>query len=442
MLPQEYISSFSVDQRLAPYDIKGSIAHVAMLSKQTIVSASDAKKIIEGLQSIAKDLEAGKKIPPAEDIHFAVEQELIKRIGETAKKMHTARSRNDQVVLDLKLYLLDVTETALKKVQNVQKSILELALKNQEVLMPGFTHLQHAQAVYFSHYILAYAWMLQRDAERLLDQKKRLEVSPLGACALAGTSFPIDREETAKLLGFKAITENSIDSVADRDFVTEFTFICSLTMVHLSRISEELIIWSNLEFNYVTLGEEYTSGSSIMPQKRNPDTLELVRGKTSRAIGSLVSLLTLLKAQPLAYNRDLQEDKVSLFDAVDTTLVSLDVMEGVFKTLKVNKKEMEASCDYGFLLATECADYLTRKGLPFREAHSIVSKIVAYLLKDGKDFSALDIKTLKSYSPLFEEDFFNILSVRKSTELKNSYGGTGILALSNQIKKLQSLLKK
>ncbi len=442
MIPQEYISSFSFDQRLAPYDIQGSIAHVTMLSNQKIISQTDAKKIIHGLGAIAKDIKLGKKLPPAEDIHFAIEQELIRKIGEVAKKMHTARSRNDQVVLDLKLYLLYITDESLKKVRRAQKAILDCAIKNQEALMPGFTHLQHAQAVFFSHHILAYAWMLERDHQRLLDQRKRLEESPLGACALAGTSFPIDREATAKLLGFKQVTENSIDSVADRDFVTEFTFICSLIMVHLSRVAEEFIIWSNPEFNYVTLAEEYTSGSSIMPQKRNPDTLELLRGKTSRTIGSLVTLLTLLKAQPLAYNRDLQEDKVALFDAVDTTLISLEIAEGVFKTLQVNKKEMEESCEKGFLLATECADYLTRKGLPFRQAHPIVSKMVDQFLKDGSNFQNLTLKALKSFSPLFDEDFFKILSIRKSTELKNSYGGTGKKALAHQIKKLQSLLEK
>lgn len=445
MTPEDYIASYSFDCRLAPYDIQGSIAHVRMLARKRIISASDSRKIISGLVKIAKDVAMGKSLPEAEDIHLAVENELIRRIGRTAKKMHTARSRNDQVVLDLKLYTRDMILRILSEINKAQKSILECASRNQLTLMPGFTHLQHGQPVFFAHHILAYAWMLERDKGRFRDALDRLNESPLGACALAGTTFPIDREMTARLLGFARVTENSIDTVSDRDFIAEFVFDCAMTMVHLSRLAEELVIWSSTEFGYVTLAEPYTSGSSIMPQKRNPDTAELIRAKSSRTIGNLTHLLSLLKSQPLSYNRDLQEDKPPLFDSAETTLASISMACGIVETLKVNAKKMEESCQSGYLLATELADYLARKGMPFREAHGLVSNIVRELREDsdGKEnFDDFSLEELRSFSPLFQKDVYKVLSLPHMAADRNSHGGTGTKALSHQIRKLKSLLKK
>lgn len=440
----DYISSFSFDQRLAPYDIQGSIAHVQMLSRCKIIPAKDASKIVAGLQSIQKDLSRGKKLPKAEDIHFAVENELIRRVGETGKKMHTARSRNDQVVLDLKLYVRDQTRKLIDQIAAAQKAILHCAIKNQETLMPGFTHLQHGQPIFFAHHILAYAWMLERDKSRFNDLLKRLDESPLGACALAGTAFPIDRKMTARLLGFSGVTENSVDTVSDRDFIAEFVFDCALMMVHLSRLAEDIVIWSSAEFDFISLPESLTSGSSIMPQKRNPDTAELLRGKSSRTIGALMHLLSLLKSQPLAYNRDLQEDKPPLFDAAETTLVSLALAGQFFDGMKVNREKMEQSCAKGFLMATELADYLTRKGVPFRAAHSIINKIVQALRQRAEgeqDFQHLSLSQLQSFSPLFESDVYAVLSPLAVAKSRNSYGGTGSKALASQINKLKKLLK-
>jgi argininosuccinate lyase len=445
MNPEDYIASFSFDQRLAPYDIQGSVAHVSMLARKKIIPAGDARHIIAGLHAIEKDLKRGWKLSKAEDIHFAIESELIRRIGKVGKRMHTARSRNDQVVLDLKLYVRDWTNRMLHEIRTAQQSILDCAVRNGGTIMPGFTHLQHGQPVFFAHHILAYAWMLQRDRERFQDALKRLDENPLGACALAGTAFPIDRKLTARLLGFSRVSENSIDTVADRDFIVEFVFACALTQVHLSRLAEELIIWSSTEFDYVKLADEFTSGSSIMPQKRNPDTAELLRGKTSRAIGGLTHLLTLLKGQPLAYNRDLQEDKPPLFDAAETTLLSVSLVRQMFASLQVNAKKMEKSCNGGFLLATELADYLARKGMPFREAHGVIKEIVNELRRDPKSDQALQNYTLedfKSFSPLFQKDVFDSLSLRRVAERRNSYGGTGSKALQQQIRQLKALLRK
>lgn len=445
MNPQDYISSFSFDWRLAPYDIQGSIAHVKMLARCKIISSSDSKKIISGLESIQKNLSLGKKLPKAEDIHFAIENELVRRIGETGKRMHTARSRNDQVVLALKLYVRDMAERIVHEIKESQTAILNCAMKNQKTLMPGFTHLQHGQPIFFAHHILACAWMLQRDKERFSDMLKRLDESPIGACAMAGTAFPIDRHYTANLLGFSRVSENSIDTVSDRDFVIEFVFDCAMTMVHLSRLAEDLIVWSSAEFDFVTLDTKLTSGSSIMPQKRNPDTIELLRGKSSRTIGDLVQLLTLLKGLPLSYNRDLQEDKPPLFDAAETTILSLSLTSDIFKTIKINKEKMEQSCRRGFLLATELADYLARKGVPFRKAHSIVSKMIEDFRQGPEcyeDLQNLSLNELKSYSSKFDVDVYKLLSPLRNAEEKNSYGGTGVRAMSRQIHQLKALLKK
>lgn len=440
---QDYISSFSFDRRLAPYDIEGSIAHVQMLEAQRIIPSKDAAKILQGLKSIQSDLAKGKKLAPAEDIHLALEAELVRRIGETGKKMHTARSRNDQVVLDLKLYVRKAAQDMIDNIVRTQKAVLNCASKNKDVLMPGYTHLQHGQPLFFAHHILAYGWMLERDKGRFKDTLKRLDENPLGACAFAGTAFPIDRAKTARALGFSKPSENSVDTVSDRDFIVEFVFACALLMTHLSRFAEEIVIWSSSEFGFVNLPEHLTSGSSIMPQKRNPDTAELLRGKSSKTIGNLTQLLSLIKNLPLSYNRDLQEDKPPLFDAADTALASLDIAEQTFAGMKVNAGRMEEECRKGYLLATELADYLARKGLPFRKAHSLVKQLINDLRTHSKfseDLSNVPLTELKRSSPLFEQDIFKHLSPRQNAAVKNSYGGTGSQALAVQIQSLKKLI--
>ena len=441
---EDYISSFSFDRRLAPYDIEGSIAHVQMLSAKRIIPAKDAAKIIRGLKSIGHDVAKGRKLPAAEDIHFAVEAELVRRIGEAGKKMHTARSRNDQVVLDLKLYVRKAANDVIGKIVKTQKAVLGCASKNSSVLMPGYTHLQHGQPLFFAHHILAYGWMLERDKGRFKDTLKRLDENPLGACAFAGTAFPIDRAKTARALGFSKTSENSVDTVSDRDFIVEFVFASALLMTHLSRFAEEMVTWSSSEFGFVKLPEHLTSGSSIMPQKRNPDTAELIRGKSSKTIGNLTQLLSLIKNLPLSYNRDLQEDKPPLFDAADTALASLDIAEQTFAGMKVNAERMDEECRKGYLLATELADYLARKGMPFRKAHAAVKQLINDLrnnLKFDEDLENLPLSELRKYSTLFEQDVFKHLSPRLNAAAKNSYGGTGSKALAVQIRNFKKLLK-
>ncbi len=440
----DFIGSFSFDQRLAPYDIRGSVAHVRMLAKQHIIPSGDAKKIVRGLESIARDLAHGRKLRAAEDIHFAIESELVRSIGLVGKKMHTARSRNDQVALDLKLYVMDKSRGIMTRIRKAQKAVLECAVKNRGAVMPGFTHLQHGQPVFFAHHILAYGWMLERDYTRFADGMRRADESPLGACALAGTAFNINPLGTAKALGISRVMENSIDAVSDRDFVAEFIFNCSLTMVHLSRLAEEMVVWSSEEFGYIKLADALTSGSSIMPQKRNPDALELLRGKSARTIGGLTQILSLLKGLPLAYNRDLQEDKLPLFDAADTTLASLEVAGVTFSTLQIDRRKMAESCSKGFLLATELADYLARKGMPFRAAHAVTRQIVNACRHDAAidgNLQNVSLSILKKHSPLFGQDVFKFLSVENNARAKNSYGGTGERALSRQISQFRKIIR-
>ena len=451
-MQDEYIGSFSFDQRLAPYDIRGSVAHVRMLARQKIIASADAQKIERGLLAILKDIQNGKQVPEAEDIHFAIENELVKRIGVVGKKMHTARSRNDQVALDLRLYTADFTQKIIGAIVSAQKEILKLAEKHQQTLMPGFTHLQHGQPLFFAHHLLAYGWMLERDKQRFVDGLTRVKKSPLGACALAGTAFDIDRQWVARELGFDAVgavgatgavTENSVDAVSDRDFIVEFVFCCALTMVHLSRMAEEWVIWSSSEFGYVRLSDEFTSGSSIMPQKRNPDTAELIRGKCSRTIGGLMHLLSLIKNQTLAYNRDLQEDKPPLFDSAETTLKSVDLAARIVASLQVDKKRMADSCNKGFLLSTELADYLARKGMPFREAHRIIHGLAQKMRAqkaDDESLQKISLQELKKLSPIFENDVFKVLSLQNAAANRNSEGGTGTRALQDQIKKMRKIL--
>jgi argininosuccinate lyase len=439
--PQKFISSLSFDIRLAPYDIMGSLAHAKMLSKCKIIPVSDAKKIIRGLQSIERDLERGKKLPPEEDIHFAIERELIRRIGAVGGKLHTARSRNDQVALDLKLYLRDQSELIQLEIVRLQKALIFVAEQNFDVVMPGFTHVQHAQPVLFAHHILAYAWMLERDKGRLIDAAKRADEMPLGSAALAGTSFPIDRQFVARELGFSKVTANSIDSVSDRDFLVEFVSAGALIMSHMSRMAEELILWSSVEFNMIRLQNEFTSGSSIMPQKRNPDVAEIIRGETGRIYGNLVALLTILKGLPLSYNRDLQEDKPPFFDTVDTLQGCLSVASPMIATMVVRAERMRSLCDRGFLAATELADYLTEKGVPFRTAHGVVKRVVAYCEAQRIRLDELTVEELARFDTHFDEGALGVLSVDQVVHVKNSVGGTSPRRVREQLTQLKRLVK-
>ncbi|MFA5975966.1 MAG: argininosuccinate lyase [Elusimicrobiota bacterium] len=441
MNPQSFIASLSFDIRLAPYDILGSIAHARMLSRARIIPARDAQRIITGLTAIAKDLEKGKRLPPEEDIHYAIERELIRRIGPVGGKLHTARSRNDQVALDLRLYLRDQIDLVLCEIERLQQAIVAVAEDNLDVVMPGFTHMQHAQPILFSHHLLAYAWMLQRDKGRLRDARHRTNEMPLGSAALAGTSFPIDRKYVARQLGFAQVTANSIDAVSDRDFLVEFCAAASLVMTHLSRLCEELILWSSSEFNIIRLADDFTSGSSIMPQKRNPDVAEIIRGETGRIYGNLIALLTILKGLPLSYNRDLQEDKPPLFDTVDTLQGCLAVTTPMIATLSVRAERMRALCARGYLVATELADYLTEKGVPFRTAHGTVKRIVGYCEKQHIRLDELTLEELKRFDGLFDEGALRVLSIDQVVHVKDSEGGTSPRRVRQQITQLKRLMR-
>lgn len=438
--PQQFIESFSYDARLAPYDIQGSIAHAKMLGRQRIIAAPLAKKIVRGLESIQRDLNRGFRIPDEEDIHFAMERELIRRLGPAGGALHTGRSRNDQVVTDLCLYLRDHIDMIVKEVSRVQQALVFISTRYEDVVMPGFTHLQHAQPVLFAHHMLAYAWMLERDKGRFLDARKRINTLPLGSAALAGTSFPIDRRYVAALLGFQAISENSIDATASRDGAVEFVSACALLMSNLSRMSEELVIWSSAEFSFIELATEFTSGSSIMPQKRNPDVAEIVRGETGRVYGSLVALLTILKGLPLSYNRDLQEDKPPLFDAIDTVMGCLSVVAPMIGSMKVNVARLKHWCDYGFLAATELADFLAERGVPFRSAHGVVRQIVNYCQKKGVRLDQLTLLELKVFHSGFDAEALTLLAPEKVVRAKTSYGGTSPASVKRQIAKLRRLI--
>jgi argininosuccinate lyase len=439
--PQDFISSISFDMRLAGYDILGSIAHVKMLAKKRIIKPSEKARILRGLESILSDLRKGRSIPAAEDVHYAVEKELIKRIGPVGGKMHTARSRNDQVALDLRLYVRDEIIEVYALIRDIQRALVNLADKNIDAVMPGYTHLQPAQPVLFAQHMLAYAWMFDRDAGRLSDCLKRTNKLPLGSAALAGTSFPIDRKFVAAQLGFSGVTENSMDSVSDRDFAVEFLAALSLIAMHLSRLAEELVIWSSEEFGFIRIADEFTSGSSIMPQKRNPDVAELVRGKTGKAYGSLVALLTLMKGLPLAYNRDMQEDKPPVFDSVDSVKASLEVVLPMLETLKIKREKMARAASRGFLEATELADYLSRKGVPFREAHGIVSGIVKYCLAKDKKLAELEPYELSKFSKLFGRDVNKLLLLPNIVNAKSSEGGTSPASVRKQLARLRVILK-
>ncbi len=421
----DFNSSIRFDSRMYRQDIRGSQAHAKMLGKQGIIPLEDSELIVKTLGEILKDIEDGKVefTIDAEDIHMNIETILISRIGDIGKRLHTGRSRNDQVALDNKLYLRDEAEELKEMLDELQKTILNLAEENVETIMPGYTHLQKAQPITFAHHIMAYFEMFSRDLSRLSDWKNRMNVMPLGSGALAGTTYPLDRQFVAEELDFDGITKNSIDGVSDRDFVCELAFVLSMVMVHLSRFSEEIILWSSNEFGFVTLDDAYSTGSSIMPQKKNPDIAELARGKSGRVFGSLMGLLTMLKGLPLAYNKDMQEDKEQIFDALDTVKMCLPVFCGMLATMKINKDAMKMGAKGGFTNATDVADYLVKKGLPFRDAHAVVGKMVAYCLDTDKVIDALSMDEFKGFSPLFDEDIYTEISLETCVNQRKIPGG-------------------
>lgn len=439
---ETFTESISFDRRLWKHDIEGSIAHAMMLVKQGIISKADSEKIIKGLKEIAGKIEAGKFRfrEDLEDIHMNIEAALTGMIGDTGKKLHTARSRNDQIALDLRLYLRDELRLIISAIKELQQKILDITKKHIDYIMPGYTHMQRAQPVLLSHHLLAYIEMIERDKARLRDTLKRVNIMPLGSCALAGTSLPIDRLYVAKLLGFDGISENSLDSVSDRDFAIEFLSAASTIMMHLSRMAEELVLWSTEEFSFIEISDAFTTGSSIMPQKKNPDVAELIRGKTGRVYGSLISLLTIMKGLPLAYNRDMQEDKIPLFDAVDTVKACLGVLSEMIPDIGFNKQRMSDTAAEGYSTATDIAEYLVRKGMPFREAHEVTGRIVRHCIEIGKSLEDLSIEEFVRFSKLIKEDVYNNLTAEGSVMAKRSEGGTSRIEVERQIKRLKKKL--
>ena len=443
-LADDFNSSISFDSRMYRQDITGSMAHAMMLASVGIISQDEADQLTDGLQKILDDLESGKLAidPESEDIHMFVEQVLTERIGDVGKKLHTARSRNDQVALDLRLYLRDQIDLISEKTKNLIGEVTSQAEKNKDVILPGYTHLQRAQPITFGHHLLAYAMMLLRDVDRFADCRRRMNVSPIGSCALAGTTYATDRRFEAKKLGFDSICMNSIDGVSDRDFCVELMSDLSLLMMHLSRFAEEVILWSSWEFKFVELSDSYTTGSSIMPQKKNPDMAELVRGKTGRVYGDLIGLLTTLKGLPLAYNKDMQEDKENVFDACDTVSICLDVFSGMISSMSVRADNMMKAAQRGFINATDLADYLVRKGLPFRSAYKISGQIVAFCIKEGKVLETLSLDEYHSFSDLFGQDVFEAVDLRTCVEKRISEGGTSVGSVEKQIAFVKEELKK
>ena len=434
-IADDFNSSISFDCKLYTQDITGSMAHAAMLGAQGIITAQEADTLIQGLEGILQDLDSGKlEIDyTCEDIHMFVEQVLTQRLGDVGKKLHTARSRNDQVALDLRMYLRSEVEEISALTKAMVEAIVSQAQNNLGVIMPGYTHLQRAQPILFSHHLMAYAMMLLRDLGRLADCRKRMNVSPIGSCALAGTTYNTDRWMEAKALGFDDIARNSIDGVSDRDFCVELLSAISVLMMHLSRFSEEIILWSSWEFQFIELSDAYTTGSSIMPQKKNPDMAELVRGKTGRVYGDLMGLLTTLKGLPLAYNKDMQEDKEAIFDAVDTAKMCLKVFAPMVQTMAAKPENMKKAAQGGFINATDLADYLVKKGLPFRSAYKISGQIVAHCIAHGQVLETLPLEVYKTYSDLFEADLYPEIDLTTCVEKRISEGGTSAASVSAQI---------
>ncbi|WP_018953402.1 argininosuccinate lyase [Thioalkalivibrio sulfidiphilus] len=423
---EAFTASVSFDQRLYRHDIQGSKAHARMLARVGVLTEEECDKIHDGLDAILADIERGDFAwsVELEDVHMNVEARLIERIGDVGKKLHTGRSRNDQVATDIRLYLREAIDGLMQEIRRLQVGLVDLAEREAETIMPGFTHLQTAQPVTFGHHMMAWFEMLERDHGRLADCRKRVNVLPLGAAALAGTPYPLDRHYTAELLGFDAVTDNSLDAVSDRDFAIEFCAAGALIMTHLSRFSEELILWASAQFGFVDLPDRFCTGSSIMPQKKNPDVPELVRGKTGRANGNLIALLTLMKGQPLAYNKDNQEDKEPLFDTVDTLAGSLRAFADMVPHIQVRPEVMRAAASRGFATATDLADYLVRRGMPFRDAHEVVGRAVRHGVETGKDLAEMSLDELRKFSKTIEQDVFEVLTLEGSVAARNVHGGT------------------
>lgn len=441
-LADDFNSSIRFDCRMYRQDITGSMAHAAMLGAKGIISAEDASKIIDGLQTILDDLDEGtlEIDETAEDIHMFVEEVLTKRIGDAGKKLHTARSRNDQVALDLRMYLRDESDEITEKIKALLTAILDLADQHRATILPGYTHLQRAQPITFAHHLLAYAMMLCRDLGRIADCKKRMNVSPIGSCALAGTTYDTDRYQEAETLGFDEIALNSMDGVSDRDFCAELLGAIAILMMHLSRFSEEIILWSSWEFKFIELSSDYTTGSSIMPQKKNSDMAELVRGKTGRVYGDLMALLTMLKGLPLAYNKDMQEDKEAVFDAVDTVKMCLDIFTGMIRSVKVIPENMLKAAQNGFINATDLADYLVKKGMPFRDAYKISGQIVADCIAKGLVLETYPLESYQNYSTLFTEDVYQEIDLTTCVEKRISAGGPSAASIDQQIEYVRNIL--
>ena len=441
-IADDFNSSIRFDKRMYRQDIRGSMAHAAMLGAKGIILQSEAQELIDGLANILDDLDSGKLAFDlnCEDIHMFVEQVLTERLGDVGKKLHTARSRNDQVALDTRMYLRDEAGEIVSRIRELIGALLEQAKENRGTIMPGYTHLQRAQPITFAHHLLAYAMMLLRDIDRFTDATRRMNVSPIGSCALAGTTYDTDRRMEARELGFDDICRNSIDGVSDRDFCVELLSACSILMMHLSRFSEEIILWSSWEFKFVELSDAYTTGSSIMPQKKNPDMAELIRGKTGRVYGDLMALLTTLKGLPLAYNKDMQEDKEGVFDAIDTVKMCLDVMIPMVGTMKALPENMKRAAQKGFINATDLADYLVKKGMPFRSAYKISGQLVSLCIKEGTVLEELPLETYKTYSDLFDRDLYEDIDLEVCVKKRISEGGTSPASTDAQIAFVEEVL--
>ncbi len=443
-LVDEFNASIHFDKRFYPYDIQGSIAHATMLGTVGIIDKKDADLIVETLKEIKVDFDKGliEFKTADEDIHMAIESELTKRIGDAGKKLHTARSRNDQVALDFRLYLKDEIQTILGNTLNLINVLKEIAEQHTETILPAYTHLQRAQPTSFAHVMMAYTNMLMRDVTRLEDCYTRFDVMPLGSGALTSTTYPIDRVLVAKLLGFATITQNSLDGVSDRDYAIELLSDLSILMMHLSRFSEEVILWSSWEYKFIELSDAYSTGSSMMPQKKNPDIAELVRGKTGRVYGSLMAFLTVMKSLPLAYNKDMQEDKEPVFDAVDTLNQVLPIFAAMLKTMHINKDKMLSAAAEGFINATDCADYLVKKSLPFRDAYTVVGKTVSYCIENKKTLETLSLEEYKKFSALFEEDIYETIDLYNCVQKRKVTGGPAKEAVLQQIKMVETFLEE
>jgi argininosuccinate lyase len=439
---QDYLASVPFDRRLYRQDIEGSIAHAGMLAKQGIIEESEAEAIIDGLECIQKEIEQGEFQfkTELEDIHMNIEARLFEKIGDVAGKLHTARSRNDQIALDVRLFVKEEIGRTIKRIRALQTALVELAEANKSVIMPGYTHLQQAQPVLLAHHLLAYIEMFQRDRYRFQDCMERTDVLPLGSGALAGVPYPMNHEFMADELGFSKVSGNSLDAVSDRDFIAEYEAAAAITMMHLSRLAEELILWSSSEFGFIEIGEAFTTGSSIMPQKRNPDVAELARGKTGRVYGNLMGILTTMKSLPLAYNRDMQEDKEGLFDTADTLRSSLEVFAGMVKTIKVNTERISQAMKINYMLATDLADYLVNKGLPFRQAHGVAARLTEYAMSKGKNFRELDLNEYREFSPLFGDDVYKI-TLESSVASRDMAGGTSPQQVGKALGRAKRLIR-